>query len=87
MSEHETLVNGKNYFNEASFDEACKALEKGATVKMYIDCIGHTRNNNEQEVYKEALSEKYGDRLLIEKSDGGFSYSYSYGLKTGGKDN
>lgn len=77
----ETLINGQNYFNEASFNEACEALERAETVKMYIDCIGHTRNNDEQEAYKTALEKKYGDRLSAERSDGGYSYSYSYRLK------
>ena len=75
------LINGQNYFNETAFNEACEALEQGETVKMYIDVIGHTRNNNEQEAYREALENKYGSRLKVEKSEGGYSYSYSYSLK------
>jgi len=81
------LINGQNYFNKASFNEACEALERAESVKMYIDVIGHTRNNNEQEAYREALQEKYGSRLMVEKEEGGYSYSYSYRLKyfAGGK--
>lgn len=82
-------INGQNYFNERSFNEACEALEKMESISIYVDCIGHTRNNNEQEAYREALEKKYGDRLKVEKSDGAYSYSYSYGLKyfaVGGKD-
>lgn len=75
------LVNGQNYFNPISFNEICEALEQGETVSVYIDCIGFTRNNNEQEAYKEALTKKYGDRIQAERFDGGFSYSYSYQLK------
>lgn len=75
------VVNGQNYFNEKSFNEICEALEKAQAVQVYIDCIGHTRNNNEQEAYKEALIEKYADRLKIDKNDGGYSYSYSYALR------
>lgn len=81
-------INGQNYFNETSFNEACEALERAETINMYIDCIGHTRNNDEQEAYKRALTEKYRDRLSVEKNDGGYSYSYSYRLKyfaSGGK--
>ena len=83
------LINGHNYFNEVSFKNACEALEQGRTIEMYIDVIGHTRNNMVQEEYEEAFVEKYGDNLHIEKEQGGFSYSYAYSLKNyagGGKD-
>ena len=83
------LINGGNYFHEKAFNEICEALESAKSVQVYIDCIGHTRNNNEQEIYKEALIEKYADRLKIDKTDGGYSYSYSYCLRWftgGGKD-
>ena len=73
-------VNGQNYFNEASFNEACEALEHGEEISIYIDVIGHGTNNREQEIYKEALEKKYGDRLSAERFEGGFSYSYSYKL-------
>ena len=82
------VISGQNYFNEKSFNEICEALEKAEVVQVYIDCIGHTRNNNEQEAYKEALLKKYQDRLKVEKSEGGHSYSYTYGLRyfaVGGK--
>ena len=82
-------INGGNYFHERAFNEVCEALEKGESIEVYIDVIGHSRNNYEQEAYKEALENKYGDRLKVEKNDGAYSYSYSYRLKyfaTGGKD-
>ncbi len=75
------IINGQNYFNEKSFNEICEALEKAGTVQVYIDSIGHARNNNEQEAYKEALIEKYADRLKVDKIDGGYSYSYVYSLR------
>lgn len=77
-----------NYFHEKAFNEVCEALEKGEAVEVYIDVIGHTRNNYEQEAYKEALQQKYGSRLQIDKIDGAYSYSYTYGLRyfaAGGK--
>ena len=74
------VIDGKNYFNEQSFNEICEALENGESISVYIDCIGHTRNNNEQEAYKEALTEKFGSRLQAECSKGANSYSYSYRL-------
>lgn len=75
------LINGGNYYHEKAFNEICEALEKAETVEVYIDCIGHTRNNNEQEAYKEALTEKFGSGLQVECSEGSYSYSYSYRLK------
>lgn len=77
------LINGENYFNPVSFNKACEALEQGETIEMYIDVIGHTRNNIVQEEYEEALINKYGDNLVVEKELGSYSYSYSYRLKTG----
>ena len=59
------LVNGKNYFNEESFNKICELLEHGKWVEVFIDCIGHTRNNNEQEKYKQDLMKKYGDSLEV----------------------
>lgn len=75
------FVDGKNYFNEASFNEICEALDKGKTVQVGIDCIGHTRNNNEQEAYREALENKYQSNLWVECQKGNVSYSYTYRLK------
>lgn len=75
------LINCGNYFNENSLNQVCRALEKGEKVEVYIDCIGHSRNNNEQEAYKEALLQKYGDKLSIESRKGGYSNSYLYFLQ------
>lgn len=75
------VINGGNYFHEKAFNEICEELEKGESIEVYIDVIGHSRNNQEQEVYKEELKLKYGDRLQMERAEGGFSYSYSYRLK------
>ncbi len=74
-------INGGNYFHDKAFNEICETLEQGEAVKVYIDCIGHTRNNDEQENYKEALEKKYGDRLQTTEHSGAYSYSYSYQLK------
>ena len=75
------LINGKNYFNEESFKEMCKALEAGETIEVYIDCIGHTRNNMEQEQYKKHLEKKYGGLLVCTHCPGAYSYHYEYALK------
>ena len=74
-------INGGNYFHEKAFNEICEALEKGEAVEVYIDVIGHSRNNYEQEAYKEALENKFGDRLQTTENSGAYSYSYSYQLK------
>lgn len=74
-------INGGNSFHEKAFNDICKELEQGESVKVFIDCIGHTRNNDEQEAYKEALVKKYGDRLAVKCSEGVCSYNYSYKLK------
>lgn len=79
MNNAKTIDCG-NYFHDSRFKLVCEALEQGETVKVHIDCIGHTQNNFEQENYKEALIEKYGDSLNIEKVAGAFSDSYKYKL-------
>ncbi len=75
-----TLIDGKNYFNENSFNEMCEALERKETIEVYIDCIGHNRNNMEQEAYREELKNKYGERLETIQVKGSYSYSYMYKL-------
>lgn len=82
------VINGGNYFNEKAFNEICEELEKVQAVQVFIDCIGHTRNNMEQEAYREALVEKYQDRLKVDRIDGAYSYHYEYALRyfaVGGK--
>ena len=74
-------VNCGKSFYEIFFKTVCEELENGFEVSVYIDCIGHTRNNMGQEAYKAALVEKYGDKLEVIYHDGICSYSYSYKLK------
>lgn len=57
-------INGKNYYNEESFNQMVEALEAGEVISIYIDCIGHTRAEIEEWHYKTALQNKYGDRLI-----------------------
>jgi len=75
------LINGKNYFNQNSFTEMCEVLEAGQVLEVYIDCIGHSRNNYEQENYRKSLQQKYSDRLEYEVLQGNWSHSYIYRLK------
>ena len=73
------LVNGNNYYNDHAFNQMCSLLESGETIHVMIDCIGHTRNNREQEIYRKELTTKYKDRLEV-LYRGGYSYSYEYKL-------
>ena len=76
------LVNCGNDFYPQKFEELCKELEAGEHVNVYIDCIGHTRNNWVQEVYKEKLEEKYGDKLVTHYNAPYHCYDYDYKLTT-----
>lgn len=75
------FVSGSNYFKESNFNKMVELLDKGETILVGIDCIGHTRNNTEQENYKRALIEHYGNKLEIKQSSGVYSYYYEYKLK------
>lgn len=63
------LINCTNYFNEVGCERLSKALENGETVRIHIDCIGHTRTYYETGMYVEWLNKKYGERLVIDKDD------------------
>lgn len=60
------MINGQNYFNEKSLGEMIEQLESGATISIYIDCIGHTRTAHETSVYVDELKNHFGDRLIID---------------------
>lgn len=81
MKEQSVYVSGSNYFNNDDLNKMIEMLDKGETISVGISCIGHTRNNTEQENYKKALKEHYRDKLEIMLNDGAYSYSYSYKLK------
>lgn len=74
-------ISGSNYFNQNDFEKMCEVLENGEHIEVGISCIGHTRNNMEQERYRVALEEKYGSKLEVKCSEGVCSYSYNYKLK------
>lgn len=63
------LVNGQNYFNEDSLNEMIELLENGETIRIYINCIGHTRTAIETSNYINALEKRFGDRLLVSSND------------------
>ena len=69
------MINGKNYYNEDSLKEMCKALDEGKDIQIHIDCIGHTRSFVEGAHYASELYSIYGDRLERLK-DSVFYHSY-----------
>ena len=74
-------VSGSNYFNEKDLKKMIEELDKGNAIQVGIECIGHTRNNMEQEAYKQALLKHYGSKLEITCNEGAYSYDYEYKLK------
>lgn len=81
MKKESIYVSGSNYFNEEDLQKAIKLLDEGNTINIGISCIGHTRHNMEQENYKKALIEHYGDLLEIKTITGAYCYIYEYTLK------
>ena len=75
------FVSGSNYFQEKYLQEMIELLDKGNKIHVGIACIGHTRNNMEQDNYRRALLEHYGDMLIITMHEGAYSYSYDYELR------
>lgn len=80
MKKEAKFINCGNDFYTEYFDKVCEALEQGEAVHIYIDCIGHTRNNWAQDSYKKALLEKYGERLTVTTEYGAYCYSHNYTL-------
>lgn len=76
----DVYVTCGNSFYKHYFEKVCGLLEEGKVVEIYIDCIGHTRNNMTQDWYKEELEKKYGALLTVQYNDGYCSYSYTYKL-------
>ena len=75
------LISGSNYFKQDNLKAMIGTLDSGEKIEVYIDCIGHTRNNMTQEQYKKALEEHYGDKLNVIYNGGYCSYSYRYELE------
>lgn len=80
MKKEAKFISCGNDFYTKYFDEVCEALEQGETVRVSIDCIGHTRNNMAQEAYRQALAKKYCDKISVKCNEGYCSYSYTYSL-------
>lgn len=80
MAKEKVYVSGSNYFNEEDLNEMIRQLNNGNAIQVGIECIGHTRNNTEQDNYREALEKHFGKRLVLECVIGN-CYYYSYWLK------
>ena len=74
-------ISGRNYYNETDFKTMCVALDAGERIEVYIDCIGHSTNNVEQENYRQAIVAKYGDKVEVMQGGSPLSYNYSYKLR------
>ena len=72
------LINCANYFCDIGKNNLINALEAGETVRIYIDCIGHTRAFMVGCEYESWLKEHYGKRLSIAKNSFGET---TYSLK------
>lgn len=68
------LINCTNYFNEVGCKRLSKALEGGKSVRIYIDCIGHTATQRETLNYIEWMRETYGDKLVEDVEHGEIIY-------------
>ena len=60
MEKEKVYVSGSNYFNKDDLEKMIKQLDNGNKIQVGIDCIGNTRNNMEQDNYREALENYYG---------------------------
>ena len=81
MLQEPIWVSGSNGFNEKDFNKMVELLDSGNKIQVGISCIGHTRNNMEQENYKKAFEEHYGNRLEVSLDALVNTYSYTYYLK------
>lgn len=74
-------MNGMNYFNQESFEQLCEMIESGKHVKVYIDCIGFSRAHYEGLHYRDAVEEKYGDKVKITKHESNYYDEWSFKLE------
>lgn len=63
------LINCTNCFHRIGKERLTEALEAGEKVRIYIECIGHTRAYYTTLEYEKWLREQYGERLVVEKND------------------
>lgn len=61
--EENVLVNVSNDFYQARMDELVRLLKEGKGVGIYVDCIGHTRNQMVTAKYLNELENIFGERL------------------------
>lgn len=61
----EKTFNVGNYYTDERFQKLKEELEQGHTVRVYVDCIGHTRTEMVESEFREALQKEFKDRLII----------------------
>ena len=67
-------INVGNYYTEERFQVVKEALEQGNTVRIYVDCIGHSRTEMVESEFREALQGEYKDKLVYKRD---FADEYS----------
>ena len=67
-------INVGNYYTEARLQEVKEALEQGYTVRIYVDCIGHSRTEQVEWEFREELQKEYKDKLVCKRD---FADEYS----------
>lgn len=71
MAKEGRLINCTNYFNDIGKKRLTEALEAGEVVRVYIDCIGHTRAYTEGLAYENWMKNHYGHALEIGRNNFG----------------
>ena len=70
------LVDVWNDFYPSRFEHLKKVLEQGNVVRIYVNCIGHTRSYWTERDYADRLRKHYGDRLVITGEPGHYGTTY-----------
>lgn len=76
MEKEYVLVDVANDFYPSRYEKLKKVLEDGNVVKIYVNCIGHTRAHWVEVAYADKLREEYGDRLVITGEPGYYGTKY-----------
>lgn len=75
------VVDCGNYYTDERFKKLCDAIDTGALVKAYINCIGFTTAHQEGYNYMKAVKDKYGSKVKIIEHENAFYSDWSYQLK------
>lgn len=82
---NEKLVSVETEFSNEQLQKIEEILEKGFSVRIYIDAkimsMPTKENIKTQELFKQELIKHFGSRVLFVLHDGLSNYYYSYTLK------